>query len=285
MDYLFLFAGMICFGWSNCLWRPLQERSTALHIIYRRSLWTVPMIALAGITLGAGLSPESLILAILHIPYILLSLAGLWCFVRSMHYQPSGISGSLILYIGLFGSIVAWAFAGDQLPKHFFYTVVLYISGLVLISPGMLRFDTPWRGTLLALVAALSWAFANLGMKKGIEQAGVWNLSLIQEFTVLSLCGLILFAKRKTTDNIETITPNPTTYASLLPLALLTVGGIVFSNASLGRIPVMHFALITMVQPVTTLFVSALIYKEQLSARQWAGGFLLITGSVLCAIE
>ena len=285
MDYLFLFAGMICFGWSNCLWRPLQERSTALHIIYRRSLWTVPMIALAGTTIGAGLSTKSIILAVYHIPYILLSLAGLWSFVRSMHYQPSGISGSLILYIGLFGSIVAWAFAGDRLPGHFFYTVVLYLSGLVLISPGMLRFHTPWRGTLLALLAALSWAFANLGMKKGIEQAGVWNLSLVQELTVLALCGLLLFVQSKKPGDIEPANAESPSYIRLLPLAMLTVGGIVFSNASLGRIPVMHFALITMVQPVTTLFVSALIYKEQLSARQWAGGFLLIAGSVLCAIE
>jgi len=243
------------------------------------------MIALAGSILGPGLSTQSLNLAFHHIPYILLSLAGLWCFVRSMHYQPSGISGSLILYIGLFGSVVAWIFADDQLPVHFIYTVVLYLSGLVLISPGLLRFDTPWRGTLLALLAALCWAFANLGMKKGIEKAGVWNLSLVQELTVLTLCGLFLFVQRKKPGDVEPVSPEPLAFIRLLPLALLTVGGIVFSNASLGQIPVMHFALITMVQPVTTLFVSALIYKEQLSTRQWAGGFLLIAGSVLCAIE
>ena len=285
MDYLFLFAGMICFGWSNCLWRPLQENSPALELIFTRSLWTVPMIALAGLAVGTGLTTEKLLLAVRSLPYILLSLAGLYCFVRSMHYQPSGISGSLILYIGLFGSLVAWAFAGDRLPVYFGYTLVLYLSGLLLISPGMFRFDTPWRGTILALLAALCWAFANLGLKRGIEESGVWNLSLVQEITVLGLCGLILFVQKTKATRLDPENPIRPPYQLLIPLALLTVGGIVFCNASLGRIPVLHFALITMVQPVTTLILSAFIYKEKLDTRQWIGGALLIAGSVLCAIE
>lgn len=285
MPYLSLFAGMLCFGWSNCLWKPLQENSTAQRLIFQRSLWTVPLIALAGLLVGPGIDASSLRIAVKSIPYILLSLAGLWSFVRSMKYQPAGISGSVILYIGFFGSLVAWIFAGDKLPVHFVYTALLYITGLVLISPGMFRTNTPWRGTALALVASLCWAFANLGLKQGIERSGIWNLSLVQEFTVLCVSGLIHAATRNGGNTGEQDLGIKNNLMAILPLSLLTIGGVIFSNASLGQIPVLHFALITMIQPVTTLFVSAVIYKEQLSLRQWIGGFLLMAGSVLCAID
>lgn len=235
--------------------------------------------------LGSGIDAPALQIATKSIPYILLSLAGLWSFVRSMKYQPAGISGSVILYIGFFGSLVAWLFAGDNLPAYFVYTALLYIAGLILISPGRVKPGTPWRGTALALVAALCWAFANLGIKQGIEQAGIWNLSFVQECTVLCVSGLIHVATRTNGHSGTQPLGKPNNLMAILPLSLLTIGGVLFCNASLGDIPVLHFALITMVQPVTTLFVSALIYKEQLSLRQWVGGLLLMAGSVLCTID
>lgn len=285
MPYVFLFVGMLCFGWSNCLWRPLQKQLTTAKLIFLRSIWTVPLIAMTGVLMGNVTDFNSLKIAITNIPYILLSLAGLWSFVSSMKYQQAGISGSIILYIGFFGTLVAWYFTGEKLPKHFSYTVILYITGLFLISPGMIRDRTPWRGRVLALIAALCWAFANLGMKQGIEQAGLWNLSLVQECTVLCASGLFYLGTRTpgvTESTTATGSGNP---IQILPLALLTIGGVILCNASLGKIPVLHFALITVVQPVTTLFVSALIYKEQLSLRQWFGGILLMAGSVFCAIN
>lgn len=285
MPYVYLFVGMLCFGWSNCLWRPLQSQGTTERLIFLRSLWTVPLIALTGGILAKGIDTNSLQIAFAHLPYILLSLVGLWSFVSSMKYQQTGISGSIILYIGFFGSLVAWVFTDDKLPVYFGFTAILYGIGLALLSPGSMKNVTPWRGTVLALLAALCWAFANLGVKQGIERVGFWNLSLMQECTVLCTSGLLHLYTRKPPPVPSGVNIQPNTYSSILPLSLLTIGGVVFTNIALGELPVLHFALITMTQPITTLLVSAVIYKEQLSRRQWTGSLLLIAGSVLCSLN
>ncbi|MCE2847266.1 MAG: hypothetical protein LW707_09620 [Sphingobacteriales bacterium] len=104
---ILLFAGMTCFGISNCLWKPLQENASTSTLLMYRSLWTVATLGLIVLIWGGHETP-TLSSVLRCIPWILLSLLGLWCFVRSTRYQPSGISGTLILSLGFFGALVAW---------------------------------------------------------------------------------------------------------------------------------------------------------------------------------
>lgn len=214
------------------------------------------------------------------IPWIFLSLLGLWFFVRSTRYQSSGVSGTLILCLGFFGALAAWLGEGDQLPRNFPLLATLYVLGVVLLDPEMLRLRVPGKGTFLVLAAAACWAFANLGFKTYITAEGVWVFSLVQESVVL-LSGLALGLFLKTE---RTRFPLHTGLKMVWPLALLTLGGVIGCNLAMDRLSVMQFAWIAMVQPVTTLFVSSIIQREPLTIRQLTGGMVLIIASILSSL-
>lgn len=277
---LLLLAGMICFGWSNCLWKPLSRRMNMGDILFHRSIWTVAILsAVFFITPLAGAGDwKSLYHSLRWIPWIGISFLGLLCFTHSLKDHPSGISGSLILYMVLFGSIVAHFFAGDQLPSHFGWILAMYICGLILLDPQFLQLRLPVRGTWLSLAAAACWAIANLGFKGGIMDSGPWAFSLTQELTVLLATGMMQFGQRISLPRFTS------RLGTVFLISLLTIGGVVCCNLALGKLSVMQFTLISIAQPVATLFISNLYFKEELQAKQWFGGFLIISGSTLCAI-
>lgn len=269
---------MTCFGISNCLWKPLQERHQTGALLMYRSFWTVTVLALALIFFRPeGLPGFTTLLR--GVPWIALSLLGLWCFVRSTTHQPSGVSGTLILSLGLFGALAAWLGAGDAPPRNLGILVILYGAGVLLIDHKLLERRIPTRGTLLALTAAACWAIANLGFKQLVQETGLWTFSLLQE-SVVFVVGAVIALRNKAVQS------KPVRAAGLtdtLALALFTLGGVLGCNLSIGRLSVMQFAWISAVQPVATLFVAALFLGERLPIRQLIGGLILIAAAILSA--
>ncbi|MFM9007783.1 MAG: EamA family transporter [Bacteroidota bacterium] len=275
---ILLFAGMTCFGISNCLWKPLQQNASTATLLMYRSLWTVAALILMVFIWGSHetRTPDSVIRCL---PWIGLSLLGLWCFVRSTRHQPSGISGTLILSMGFFGALAAWLGAGDALPRNLIVLTLIYGLGVLLIDPAPLRFKPPHRGTLLVLAAAACWAIANLGFKPCVAETGIWTFALLQESVVL-ITGFVL-VNRGVEAKHNTL-PRP--LYTVLPLAGLTLGGVLACNVAISQLSVMQFAWISTVQPVTTLFVAALFFGERLTFRQLSGGLLLISGALLSTV-
>jgi drug/metabolite transporter (DMT)-like permease len=224
---------MTCFGISNCLWKPLQENASTSTLLMYRSLWTVATLGLIVLIWGGHETP-TLSSVLRCIPWILLSLLGLWCFVRSTRYQPSGISGTLILSLGFFGALVAWLGAGDSLPRNLFGLILIYGTGVLLIDPAPLRLRAPHKGTLLVLAAALCWALGNMGFKQCVSETGIWTFSLLQEAMVLA-AGFALVSRSKRHNTGPWAKP----LMALLPLAGLTLGGVLACNAAISQLSAM----------------------------------------------
>jgi len=285
--FLFSLAGMLCFGISNCLWRPLYSGNNIWQVMWKRSAFTVPvMTAIILLFFWEVVRPLTFLEFIRPIPWILLSYLGLIFFTRSLVVQPAGVSGTLILFLGIFGTIVAFIDGSQGLPSYFLLIIVLYLSGFLLIDKGLLlrlKLDT---GHLLALAAALSWSIASYGMKKQMLLTGPWVMGCLQEWTVFLLSGLVVLKVKSEAAHPD---QDPSTGTGSWPmvvfLALLTIGGVVFTNLSMHRLSLFQIALISMVQPAATMLFGRLVQKERLTFREVTGAVLLMAGAFVCTSQ
>lgn len=212
-------------------------------------------------------------------PFILVSLIGLLLFIKSLNYQASGISGSVILWSILFGVLFSKGIDNSPLPDNFPLVIILYLTGIALIDKNILKVSLPNKGTLIALGAGLCWAFASRGFKTGISATNPTAFALFQEATVLIIAATALLYQK----NFPRITINlsNTIFRDVAILALLTVGGIIGTNLAFKSSTLIYFTLISAAQPATTVIISKFIQKEEINSRQIIGAILLIIGAII----
>lgn len=286
--FLYSISGMLCFGISNCLWRPLYHYNSPWQVMWKRSMLTAPVLsAIIFLYFQHDLTMLQVTDYLRPLPWILLSYLGLVLFTRSLATQPAGVSGVLILFLGIFGSLVAFIDGNSDLPGQLPLILLFYLSGFLLIDNGiLLQQRRPDMGHLLALGAALCWAVASFGMKKTMTITGPWVMGSLQEWTVFTISGLVVLYSSRGKDYL----PNPQTggVKTVFPvvvLALLTIGGVVMTNLSMHRLNLFQIALVSMVQPASTLLFSRVVQNEKLNLREITGGLLLMAGAFLCMVE
>lgn len=282
------FAGMLCFGITNCLWRPAYRSMERTHVLFYRSVLTVLLLSvwLMGYHVLGNVPPPDIFRTntFEYGAWILLSFAGLLLLTRSLMLTPAGISGSVVMALSLFGALVAHFFRGEPWPGYLLHIVYLYVVGLALIDKSVLRTFVPDRATLLALGAAACWALANIGFKKGIGEVGAYTFAWMQELVVLILSGAWLLIRKGTGAPVPEEMDEQRSRAPIVLLAVLTVGGIVCTNLAIERLTLMQFAWISMVQPVATVVVSKWVQREEMSIRQLLGAAFLMAGAFLTLV-
>ena len=280
MTFLYLFFGMICFGVSNCLWRNLQKSFSDSQLLLYRSLITVPLLLLICWYIDSNylLNPIDYISPFLSaVPWIVISLLGLYLFIASIRLQASGISAAVVLWGSLFGVMMSYFIDHTPFPSNILSISILSIAGLLLIDSELFKKIKPNKGTSLAMGAGLCWAIASRGFKSEITVTHPSLFALFQEMVVLIISLALVFAQRKSTSLEYTSTP----IKGILIIALLTIGGIMGSNLAIANSNMMYFSLISAVQPATTVIVSRFFQKEDISNIQIIGAILLITAAAL----
>ena len=282
MAFIFLFIGMVCFGISNCLWRDLQLKYSDFQLLFSRSIITLLILTILHTLFeekNIFTNEHNLRLLVFSLPCILVSLIGLLLFIKSLKYQASGISGSVILWSILFGVLFSKGIDKSPLPDNFPLVIILYLTGIALIDTNIIKVSLPNKGTLIALGAGLCWALASRGFKTGISATNPTAFAMFQEATVLIIAATALLYQK----NFPRITINlsNTIFRDVAILALLTVGGIIGTNLAFKSSTLIYFTLISAAQPATTVIISKFIQKEEINSQQIIGAILLIIGAII----
>ena len=282
MAFIFLFIGMVCFGISNCLWRDLQLKYSDFQLLFSRSIITLLILTILHTLFeekNIFINEHNLRLLAFSLPCILVSLIGLLLFIKSLKYQASGISGSVILWSILFGVLFSKGIDKSPLPDNFPLVIILYLTGIALIDKNIIKISLPNKGTLMALGAGLCWALASRGFKTGISATNPTAFAMFQEATVLIIAATALLYQK----NFPRIKINlsNTIFRDVAVLALLTVGGIIGTNLAFKSSTLIYFTLISAAQPATTVIISKFIQKEEINSRQIIGAILLIIGAII----
>jgi drug/metabolite transporter (DMT)-like permease len=293
---LFVITGMIAFGFSNVCWKPLLNYYSPFHALFLRSLFTVVLISISAACLlinskhlqtSATLLPKDTGWTASICPsiiFILISLAGLVLFVKSVQYSKVSISGLLICCSSFFSALLAWWLRSEGISFLLACSFVFNLCGIAILDDWRNLKNTSIKGVALALSGAACWAVANIGFKKNITELGVLPFSFLQELTVCLLAGCA-------TGIQSYFHPAPIKRPGKLPFRLIlmisccTLIGVFCTNLAIEELPLVLFSLLLLAQPLTTLLTARLWMKESLTWKQYAGAALVLIGVFLALIQ
>jgi drug/metabolite transporter (DMT)-like permease len=222
--------------------------------------------------------------------YIAAGLCGVTLFFLfqniALTYTLAANVSVLVSVAPLFTALVSRLLLHDRLKANFFLGFAAAITGIILIAfNGSLVLKLNPVGELLALLAALSWAFYNVAIRKVRPQRGGVFLLTRKVFTyglLLTLPFLPLFDFQLGLERLATL-------PSLLNLLFLGVVASALCYVSwnyavqvLG--PVKTSAYIYLV-PVVTIIFSALILAETITLVAGLGMALILLGIALSERE
>jgi drug/metabolite transporter (DMT)-like permease len=193
------------------------------------------------------------------------------------HDRLSAGMAALLLYT--YPAIVvllAWRFDGYRLTGRQGAAMGLALAGtlLVLVSPGAGTVFT-WSGALLALGAAIVYGtYILFGSRVSVKSAPV----VVSAFVCTAAAGVFL-TYGLVTGQLVAITGAG--WAAVAGTAFFaTVVGVLLLFAGMERIGPSAASIVSTLEPVSTVALSAVIFGDRLAPWQMAGGLLVLAGII-----
>ncbi|MBO5646208.1 MAG: EamA family transporter, partial [Clostridia bacterium] len=165
----------------------------------------------------------------------------------------------------------------EKITRLQLFCTAVAFSGVVLISDVFGGSVGQLRGVLLGLVAAISYCGIIFCNKKVVKVGGLERTFFQMLFAAIITFGYVFFA----VDTDALTFPRH----SVLMLAIL---GIVHTGISFGlylpvleRVRAQTASLLSYIEPLVAIIVSALVLHQELSGMQFAGIALIFAGTLL----
>jgi len=204
----------------------------------------------------------------------------------SLKYTLAANVGVLISSAPLFTALLNRAIYGDILKRNFFFGFSAAMLGIILITyNGSYVLKLNPLGDLLAILAALTWAFYNVVIKKDDSPQGdvlVFTRKLFFYGFIFMLPVLPFFEFHFGIERLVSI-PN------LLNLAFLGIGASAICyavwNYAINIIGSVKTSVYVFLIPVVTIIESALFLHEAITMVSGVGMLLILTGMALSEQE
>jgi drug/metabolite transporter (DMT)-like permease len=184
--------------------------------------------------------------------------------------------GTLPIFVGL----IAWAFGSETLRLRHWLAAGISFSGVVLVAVGAQGgISSDLGGILLALVGAATWAAYSVAMGPLMRRYSPYRISAF--VLLVGAVPLILTAARQLVEQ---------DWAALSTLAWLCwiyslFFSLVFTNVmwftAIDRVGAARASLYANLQPFLGAFFALVVLSEEMTALQFAGGFVIGAGILL----
>ena len=171
----------------------------------------------------------------------------------------------------------------ERLTLRRFVCIVAALAGATLVS-GVTRTSFSgageWRGVLFGLSAAVLYA-AGVLINKRIHDIGAYDKTIFQ----LGAGGLILIPYVLLTEDLSSIRFTPTVAALLLVAGFVHTGlayALFFS--SVEALPAHTLALLSYLDPVVAVLLSALVLREPMTLAEALGAVLILCAAVVAEL-
>jgi drug/metabolite transporter (DMT)-like permease len=177
-------------------------------------------------------------------------------------------------------ALVAWLVFGERPRREVLVAIPVMLAGVVLIS-GVVGTgaygSNPVLGVQIGIVTAVSYAGYLLVIRRAVPDRRAAGPVAIAT-AVTALCALVFGEAVGDLD----LVPSLPAHAYLVALGVLSQSvGYVAIQVSLPRLPAVITSVLLLVQPVTTVFLGAVLLAELPSPFQLAGVGLILFGIAL----
>jgi drug/metabolite transporter (DMT)-like permease len=205
------------------------------------------------------------------------------------HHSIAAVGAGLATVLGniqvVLVGLIAWAALGERPESRTLAAIPVVFLGVVLIS-GVIGAgaygDDPLLGVIYGVLTAITYAIFLLVLRQGNSDdrrpAGPLLDATFSGFVFSALAGLAV-------GDLDW-TPGAESQAWLITLALTSqVLGWLLISVSLPRLPAVLTSIVLTLQPVSTVFLGALLLSEAPSAVQLAGVAVIIGGVAFATIK
>ena len=269
------------FGFSPALAKlAYQGGSNPLTMTFTRSLLALPFLILL-----AGLSKVSLKLRKEEVlPVLLVSLFGAFAttllLYSSYAYMAVGMATVLHYLFPVLVMLGGLLFFGEKTNKMKTLALLLGFSGVLTFvgSGGQLA----WQGILLAVVSAFTYAGLMIGMERTvIKKMPVLKMAVYSN-ALACLASLLIGLSNSSLSLKMTGTA---WLISLLVALMVAVGAFTLLNLAVVKSGATTTAIVAMLEPLTSVFMGAILLKEKVSPLNLLGFVLIMSGVLLVSLS
>lgn len=246
-----------------------------------RTLYALPVLLVLWLAFGArGRSRKLQLLAFAGGIFLGLDLA-IWH--RAIHWIGAGLATVLGNTQVIFVGALAWLLHGERPRRLVLMGAPAAFAGMVLVS-GLGRPDAygehPLRGTLFGVLTGLTYAIFLLVFRRSTRQDET-------PFTAFLVCTIGAAVATGAVGRLRgdlDLAWNWPAHGWLIALALGSqVAGWLLIAYALPRLPAVETSVLLLLQPMCTVLWGYALFSEDLSAIQWLGVVLVLSGVALPA--
>ena len=165
----------------------------------------------------------------------------------------------------------------ERLTPRKLVCVIAALFGMALVSGVTGISEAPdWRGVLLGLGAALLYAGVVL-VNKGVHGVSGLERTVVQVGTA----GVVLIPYVALTEDLSSVSLTPLTLALLLTAGLVNTGlAYALYFGSIDALPAHTLALLSYLDPVVALLLSAVVLREPMTLSTAAGAVMILCAAV-----
>jgi drug/metabolite transporter (DMT)-like permease len=205
------------------------------------------------------------------------------------HHSIEAVGAGLATVLGntqvVLVALLAWAVLGERPDNRSLVSIPVVFAGVILIS-GVVGSgaygDDPLLGVVFGVLTAITYALFILILRQGnvdIRRPAGPLFDATLSGAVFSAIGGIIVGDIDWTPDLEA-----QAWLVLLALSSQVLGWLLIS-VSLPRLPAVLTSIVLMLQPVTTVFLGALLLSEAPSAVQLLGVAIVIAGVAVATLK
>jgi drug/metabolite transporter (DMT)-like permease len=205
------------------------------------------------------------------------------------HHSIEAVGAGLATVLGnvqvVLVGVMAWVALGERPDNRTLGAIPVVFFGVVLIS-GVVGAgaygDDPVLGVVFGVLTAISYALFILILRQGnvdVRRPAGPLFDATLSAAIFSAIGGVIVADIDWVPDLEA-----QAWLVLLALSSQVLGWLLIS-VSLPRLPAVLTSIVLMLQPVTTVFLAALIFAESPSAVQLLGVAIVIAGVAFATIK
>jgi drug/metabolite transporter (DMT)-like permease len=205
------------------------------------------------------------------------------------HHSIEAVGAGLATVLGniqvLFVGLLAWLALGERPDNRALASIPVVFAGVVLIS-GVVGAgaygDDPLMGVIFGLLTAITYALFILILRQGnmdVRRPAGPLFDATLGGAIFSALGGIVVGDIEWAPGLES-----QAWLVLLALSSQVLGWLLIS-VSLPRLPAVLTSILLMLQPVSTVFLAALLLSEAPSSVQLAGVAIVIAGVAVATLK
>ncbi|MCP3136824.1 DMT family transporter [Pyxidicoccus xibeiensis] len=195
----------------------------------------------------------------------------------ALQHAPAGLVALLLYSFPALVALLQRFFFHERLGRVKWLAVAMALGGTVLTADLSQGGAKP-LGVMLGLLSALLYAVYVVLSAKVAGQAGPLASSTIILCSAGASLGLLVLARG------PAFPTTATGWGAVVALALVsTVAAVLLFFVGMARIGPVNTSLVSTMEPLTAVVLSAIFLGERLSTRQMLGGLLILTAAVMLA--